>query len=185
MTRLAGRPMKSMKPPAFLTAFHTKFYTKFYTISGWLQTPLLLIIRLYWGWEFFLTGKGKLMNLDRTTEFFASIDIPLPKLNAILATSTECFGGLLLMAGLMSRLSALPLAFTMIVAYATTEQEALGKLFKAGDAEEFLKADPFLFMLASLIVLAFGPGKIALDTFMDRWCSCGGGACEIKTKPST
>jgi putative oxidoreductase len=95
--------MERMKPPAFLTAFHTKFYT----ISGWLQTPLLLIIRLYWGWEFFLTGKGKLMNLDRTTEFFASIDIPLPKLNAILAASTECFGGLLLMAGLMSRLSAL------------------------------------------------------------------------------
>jgi putative oxidoreductase len=172
--------MERMKPPAFLTAFHAKFYT----VTGWLQSPLLLVIRFYWGWEFFLTGKGKLMNLDRTTEFFASIDIPLPKLNAILAASTECFGGLLLMAGLMSRLSALPLAFTMIVAYATTEQEALGKLFKEGDAEEFLKAAPFLFMLAALIVLAFGPGKIALDTFMDRWCSCGSGACEIKTKPS-
>ena len=37
-------------------------------------------------------------------------------LNAVLAASTECFGGLLLMAGLMSRLAALPLAFTMIVA---------------------------------------------------------------------
>jgi len=169
-----------MKPPAFLTAFHTKFYS----ITSWLQSPLLLVIRLYWGWEFFLTGKGKLMNLDRTTGFFASISIPLPKLNAILAASAECFGGLLLMAGLMSRLSALPLAFTMIVAYATTEQDALGKLFKEKDAEQFLKADPFLFMLASLIVLAFGPGKIALDTFMDHWCSCGGGTCEIKPKSS-
>lgn len=160
-----------MKPPALLTAFHSKFYA----VTSWLQSPLLLVIRLYWGWEFFLTGKGKLMNLSKTVEFFASINIPLPKLNAILAASTECFGGLLLMAGLMSRLSALPLAFTMIVAYATTEQEALGKLFKEGDAEEVLQASPFLFLLASLIVLAFGPGKIALDTFMDRWC--GGGAC--------
>jgi len=167
-----------MKPPAFLTAFHSRFYT----VTGWLQSPLLLIIRLYWGWEFFLTGNGKLMNLDRTAAFFGEIGIPLPKLNAILAASTECFGGLLLMAGLMSRLSALPLAFTMIVAYATTEQEALGKLFGEGDAEEFLKADPFLFMLASLIVLAFGPGKVALDTFMDRWCACGGGACKIEPK---
>lgn len=167
-----------MKPPAFLTTFHSKFYS----LTSFLQSPLLLVIRLYCGWEFFLTGKGKLMNLDRTAAFFGDIGIPMPMLNAVLAASTECFGGLLLMAGLMSRLTALPLAFAMIVAYATTEQEALGKLFKKGDAEEFLAASPFLFMLAALIVLAFGPGKIALDTFMDRWCSCGGAACEIKPK---
>jgi putative oxidoreductase len=92
----------------------------------------------------------------------------LPKLNAILAASTECGGGLLLAAGLMSRLAALPLTFTMIVAYATTEQEALGKLFHEGDADAFLKADPFLFMFAALIVLAFGPGRIALDTLIER-----------------
>lgn len=167
-----------MTPPTFLTAFHWKFYT----VTSWLQSPLLLAIRLYWGREFFLTGKGKLSSLDKTAEFFASIHIPLPKINAILAASTECFGGLLLMAGLMSRLSALPLAFTMIVAYATTEQEALGKLFQEGDAEEFLAASPFLFLLASLLVLAFGPGKIALDTLMDRWCSKGGcasGQCAV------
>ena len=34
-------------------------------IGGWLQPVLLLAIRGWWGWSFFLTGKGKLMNLDR------------------------------------------------------------------------------------------------------------------------
>lgn len=164
--------------------FLRRFQSKFHTVASALQSPLLLLVRLYWGWEFFLTGKGKLMNLDRTAEFFGSLGIPLPTLNALLAASTECVGGLLLMAGLMSRFAALPLAFTMMVAYATADQEALGKLFREGDAEAFLQADPFLFMLASLIVLAFGPGKIALDTLVNRWCSCGNGA-SAEEAPST
>ncbi len=40
-----------------------------------LQSILLLIIRLYWGWSFFQTGKGKLMNLDRTASYFATLNI--------------------------------------------------------------------------------------------------------------
>ena len=39
-------------------------------IASFLPDPLLLAMRLYWGWQFFETGKGKLMNLDKTTEFF-------------------------------------------------------------------------------------------------------------------
>ena len=31
---------------------------------------LLLIIRLFWGWQFFLTGKGKLMDLSKPTQYF-------------------------------------------------------------------------------------------------------------------
>ena len=43
-------------------------YTK---VLNHLRSPFLLLIRLFWGWQFFMTGKGKLMNLDRTTEFFS------------------------------------------------------------------------------------------------------------------
>ena len=78
-------------------------------IASFLPDPLLLGIRLYWGWQFFQTGKGKLMNLDNTTGFFIELGIPFPKLNAIIAGSTECFGGLLLLVGLASRLTAVPL----------------------------------------------------------------------------
>ena len=136
------------------------------TLGGWLQPVLLLVIRGWWGWSFFLTGKGKLMHLDKTAAFFADLAIPLPKLNAILAGSTECFGGLLLLLGLGSRLVSVPLIFTMLVAYATADKEALAGIFS--DPDKFTGATPFLFLLACVIVLAFGPGKLSLDAAFGR-----------------
>ncbi|MEI9893509.1 MAG: DoxX family protein [Chthoniobacter sp.] len=65
--------------------------------ASYLQSPFLLLVRLYWGWSFFQTGKGKLSDLSKPTEYFASLHIPLPALNAVLAGATECFGGLLLL----------------------------------------------------------------------------------------
>ncbi len=131
------------------------------TVAGWLQCLLLLVIRLYWGWEFFITGKGHLMNLDKTTAFFTELHIPLPKLNAIVAGSTECGGGLLLLVGLGSRLVTVPLMFTMIIAYVTADNEALHAIFS--DPDKFTGATPFLFLFASLLIFTFGPGKISLD----------------------
>lgn len=138
-----------------------------------LQSLLLLGIRLYWGWGFFQTGKGKLMNLDRTTQFFHDLGIPLPGLNATLAGATECFGGLLLLIGLASRLTAIPLLFTMLIAYLTAESEALKAIFTEPD--KFFGAAPFLFLAASAIVLVFGPGKISIDGLLERIFdkSCG------------
>ena len=136
------------------------------TLGGWLQPVLLLLVRGWWGWSFFLTGKGKLMNLDGTTAFFTDLGIPMPKLNAILAGSTECFGGLLLLLGLGSRLVSVPLIFTMLVAYATADKEALHAILS--DPDKFTGATPFLFLLACVIVFAFGPGKISLDALLFR-----------------
>ncbi len=125
------------------------------------QPPLLLAIRLYWGWQFFLTGRGKLTHLGRTTEFFQSLHIPAPGFNALLAGATECVGGLLLALGLASRLVSVPLAFVTIVAYLTAEIDNLKQIFSNPD--KFVTADPFLFMLAALIVFAFGPGRFSVD----------------------
>lgn len=136
------------------------------TVAGLLQSPLLLIIRLYWGISFAQTGWGKLMNLDRTAGFFASLDIPLPKVNAILAGATECFGGALLAIGLFARPAAVPLIFTMVVAYITADNEALHAI--TNDPDKFVTASPFLFLFASVIVLAFGPGKLSIDAFLGR-----------------
>src|SRR5258708_5438088 len=77
----------------------------------------LLLIRVGWGGQFVLTGWGKLKNLKMVTEFFGSIGIPLPRFNALLASTTECFGGLLLLLGLGARLVSVPLAIIMLVAY--------------------------------------------------------------------
>jgi putative oxidoreductase len=136
------------------------------TFGGWLQPLFLLVVRGWWGWSFFLTGKGKLLHLEKTTAFFTDLGLPLPKLNAIMAGSTECVGGLLLLLGLGSRLASVPLIFCMFVAYATADKEALGAILS--DTDKFTSAAPFLFLFASLIVFVFGPGKISLDALLAK-----------------
>ena len=135
--------------------------------AGTFLWPLvLLIMRLFFGWQFFQTGKGKLMNLERTAGFFASIDIPWPKVNAVLAGLTEAGGGLLLMVGLASRLVSLPLIGVMAVAYITADRDALSAMFS--DPDRFTSAAPFLFLLTCVIVFAAGPGKFSLDARLKR-----------------
>ena len=141
-------------------------YQKLEKLANSLQSPLLFALRLYWGGSFFLSGKGKLLNLDRTAEYFGSLNLPLPKLNAALAGGTECFGGLLLVVGLFSRAAAVPLVFTLSVAYATAERDSLQAIFR--DPDKFTAATPFLFLLAVVVVLAFGPGKISVDYLLNR-----------------
>jgi len=141
-------------------------YLWFAKAASFLQSPLLLIVRLYWGWQFFLTGKGKLENLGRIAEYFASLGIPLPYLNAALAGTTECVGGLLLVLGLGARLVSLPLTFVLIVAYLTADLEAVKTLFT--NPENFLTADPFQFLFAVVLVLAFGPGAFSIDALIAR-----------------
>lgn len=135
-------------------------------LANLLRPLFLLIIRLYWGWQFFLTGRGKLMNLERTSNFFASLHIPAPKLNAIAAGSTELVFGLLLAAGLGGRIVPLPLIGVLVVAYITSEQPALHAFFS--DPDKFLTADPFLFLYAAVIIFIFGPGKLSLDALLAR-----------------
>jgi putative oxidoreductase len=118
---------------------------------------LLLAIRAIWGWQFFQTGKGKLGNLASVTDFFASLHIPAPNFNAILASCTECFGGLLLLVGLGGRLVSVPLAITMTVAYLTAERPDIHSM------DDFVKATPFPFLFTALVVFAFGSGALSLD----------------------
>ncbi|MFI5356267.1 MAG: DoxX family protein [Opitutales bacterium] len=135
-------------------------------VGGSLQCVVLLLLRVYWGWQFFETGRGKLMNLDRTAGYFASLDIPLPKLNALCAGTTECVGGLLLLVGLGTRVVSVPLLGVLAVAYLTAESEALHAIFS--DPDKFTAATPFLFLLAVVIVFAFGPGRLSLDAWLKR-----------------
>lgn len=139
---------------------------KFDGLAAHLQSPLLFVLRAYWGWSFAQTGWGKLMHLDRTAEFFASLNLPAPKLNAIAAGATESVGGVLLFVGLFARPVAVPLVFTMVVAYVTADREAVQAIFT--DTDKFTSAAPFLFLLVALIVLAFGPGKWSLDHLRTR-----------------
>jgi putative oxidoreductase len=141
-------------------------FDKFDGLAAYLQSPLLLVIRLYWGISFARTGWGKLTHLEQTAGFFESLHLPLPHVNAVMAGATECLGGVLLALGLFARPVAVPLIFTMIVAYGTADREALQAL--TSDPDKFVSAAPFLFLLAALLVLAFGPGRISVDALRGK-----------------
>lgn len=129
---------------------------------SYLQSPLLLAVRLYWGWQFFQTGLGKLMHIPKVIAFFTSLGIPFPAFNAYFVSSLECVGGALLFLGLGSRIIALPLTIDMLVAYITADREALLSIFS--DPGKFYAADPYTFFFAALLVLVFGSGKISVDS---------------------
>src|SRR5277367_2651424 len=143
-----------------------KIFRGFICAANFLQSPFLLAIRLYWGWQFFQTGWGKLHNIPHVTEFFQSLHIPMPEANAWVVAIMECFGGLLLMAGLGSRLVAFALAFDMVIAYITADSEALKSIFF--DSDKFVQAAPFPFLLMTLTVLAFGAGVFSLDWLIGK-----------------
>jgi putative oxidoreductase len=144
-----------------------RLYAWFLQAANFLQSPLLLAIRLYWGWQFWQSGAGKLANISKTVDFFTSLGIPAPALNAHFVALLEAGGGILLILGLGSRLIALPLTVDMIVAYITADREALRSIIS--DPGKFYNADPFTFLFASLLILAFGPGLFSVDTLIARY----------------
>jgi putative oxidoreductase len=130
------------------------------------RSPLLLFLRLLIGWQLFETGKGKLQHIDRFIAFLTHLHIPMPAANAYFVASLECIGGLLLLVGLAARLIAIPLTINFIVAYLTADRDTVINLFKDQDA--FMSAAPFVYLVVSLLVLAFGPGLFSLDEVISR-----------------
>src|SRR5260370_13419558 len=126
-----------------------KYYRLLVRVSSSLQSPFLLAVRLYWGWQFMQTGWGKLTDINKVVGFFTDLGIPAPVLNAYFVSALEFGGGLLLILGLASRLMGLPLAVDMIVAYITADREALFSIISAPD--RFSSAPPFTFTMSSLI----------------------------------
>jgi putative oxidoreductase len=144
--------------------FVEKYYNLFVRALSSLQSPFLLAVRLYWGWQFMQAGWGKLNDIGKVVNFFTNLGIPAPALNAYFVSGLEFAGGLLLLLGLGSRLIALPLTIDMIVAYITADREALFSIISNPD--RFTAAAPYTFLVASLIVLIFGPGRLSLDTLL-------------------
>jgi len=141
-----------------------KYYQLLIRVASSLQSAFLLAVRLYWGWQFMQTGWGKLSGIDKVIEFFTTLGIPAPALNAYFVSALEFGGGLLLILGLGSRLIAVPMVINMLVAYITADREALLSIFSNPD--KFTGATPYTFLFASLLVLIFGPGSFSLDALL-------------------
>ncbi|HWY67938.1 MAG TPA: DoxX family protein [Terriglobales bacterium] len=144
-------------------------YRRLLKTLNFLQSPLLLFVRLYWGWQFWQSGWGKLQDISKPIGFFTELGIPFPVFNAWFISLLECFGGILLILGLASRLISIPLVIDMVVAYIAADREALKSIFSEPD--KFYAAAPYTLLFASLIVLLFGPGAISLDYLIARYVS--------------
>src|ERR1700735_193029 len=94
-----------------------RLYDGFVKVVSSLQSPCLLVVRLYWGWQISQNGWGKLHNLSHVTEFFASLGLPAPAFTATFVASFEFVGGILLAIGLLSRIAALGIVIDMFMAY--------------------------------------------------------------------
>jgi putative oxidoreductase len=128
-----------------------------------------LLTRLLIGQAFYQTGSGKLSNPEGVTAFFSSLGIPFPALNAAFVSRLEFYGGLLLIVGLLTRLAALGLASTMVVALMTADRESfLGALRGTSDAG-LTDVVPVVFLLFLVWLVLHGPGVVSLDAALWRW----------------
>jgi putative oxidoreductase len=139
-----------------------KLHDQFFGLVSYLQSPFLLFVRLYWGWQLTQSGWGKLHHLSNVAEYFGSLGLPMPAQMAVFIAWVEFFGGIFLAFGLLSRVTGLVLTVNMTMAYVIGDREALLSFFS--DPDKFIAAAPFAFLIVSLIVLIFGAGKISLDT---------------------
>jgi putative oxidoreductase len=131
-------------------------------VAGYLQWLAPLFARIVVGWVFLLSGWGKLHNLAQVTENFIGWGIPFPHVLTPFVSGVEFFGGLFLLLGLMTRISAGALGVTMIVAIASAkwgDVDSLGTLLGFDETE----------YLALFLWLAIaGAGRLSLDALLER-----------------
>ncbi len=130
-----------------------------------------LALRLAAGSIFAAYGSQKLFGwfggygLDGTGQWMESIGLAPGYLMALAAGSAEFFGGLLLIAGLLTRPTAIVLAFTMLVAIVTVHLP--NGLFMANNGYAFGLA----LMAIALSAAVSGAGRFSVDnlvTFSDQ-----------------
>ena len=134
-----------------------------------LHSPLLLAIRLYWGWQFAQDGWGKLTHLDKVTDFFTSLSLPAPHMTALCVALVELVGGILFALGIASRLTSLVLFVNMTVAYLSVPDDRVNFSHIISKPEDFYNATPYTYWFAALLILTLGAGSLAVDTLIKRW----------------
>lgn len=122
----------------------------------------LLFLRLVLAYGFWDPAKKKWEDINAIAEWFGSLGIPAPKLNAYLAATTEMAGVFLLMFGLGTRIISFPLIITMLVAIKTVHW-ANG--FAAGENGFEI---PLYYMLMLFVLITFGAGKFSVDYLIKR-----------------
>lgn len=123
-----------------------------------------LLARFVVGLVFTLSGWGKLHDLDKVVEYFRSLGIPAAELQAPFAAGTELVCGVLLLAGLATRLAAVPLIVVMLVALKTAFGAELGAASGPLDfANTLFGLAEFLYVVLLVGLALGGAGRWSLD----------------------
>ena len=143
-------------------------YGRFCATLDWLQNPLLLAIRLYWGFQFVQDGWGKLTHVDKVTDFFTTLGLPAPHMTALMVALVELVGGILFGLGLVSRLTSLVLFVNMTMAYLSVPDDRVNFSHILSKPDDFYGATPYTYWFAALLILILGPGLFAVDTLLRK-----------------
>jgi putative oxidoreductase len=121
-----------------------------------------LLARLVTGWVFLWTGWGKLTHLPLVTQNFDSWGIPAPQVLAPFVSGVEFFGGMLLLAGLLTRITAGALGVVMIVAVISVQWADVDSLQTLLGLEEIMYLALFVWLAIA------GAGRVSLDHLLER-----------------
>lgn len=143
---------------------------------SWLPPTLA---RLCIGWIFVRSGWGKLHNLPAVIDYFGSIGIPAPELQAPFVAGVEFVGGLFLLAGLFARVVSVPLGVTMVVALLTAKR---GEIANAADLYGTIE---FLYLIGLAYLAAFGAGALSVDGVLVSRFAPGDNPRDLPEVPQT
>lgn len=118
------------------------------------------LARFVTGTVFVESGWGKLHNIEKVTEFFASLGLPAPAFQAHLVASTEFLCGGLILLGLATRFVAIPLSVIMAVALITAKREEISAWSDLFSLSEFLCIVLFVYLIIE------GAGALSLDRIL-------------------
>jgi len=135
---------------------------KIYSQLDKLKDFSLLALRLILAYGFYEPAMMKLKDISAIADWFESLGMPFPTLNAYLATITETLGFVLLAVGLFTRIISFPLIITMVVAIITVHAS---NGFAAGDNGYEI---PLYYIIMLFTLMAFGSGKFSADNFLQK-----------------
>lgn len=134
-----------------------ELYMNFSYVTDLFRPLSLLFARLIIAYGFYEPAMMKWKSIENVAQWFGSMGIPLPLLNAYMAATTEALGVVLLTLGLFTRAISLPLIVVMIVAIVTVH---LPHGFSAGENGFEI---PLYYMIFLFVFVSHGAGKYSLD----------------------
>ena len=145
-------------------------------VAGYLTWLAPLFARLTVGYVFLLSGWGKLHNIEQVRENFIAWGIPHSRVLPPFVSGVEFLGGLFLLFGFMTRISAGALGIVMIVAIRAAKWSDVDSL------ETLLGFDEFEYLALFLWLAIAGPGVVSVDAWLQRWYDRGSGQAGVAAR---